>query len=262
MKEAFFKFIMNVLKFGIGAYLVLAVILAFNQSTLLFFPSHNPNKNESWIVGKDYYGVKFIAKDPRHIFLMMHGNGGQADNRGYFFKVLPQDSSLYVFEYPGYGQRKGAITQGSINAAALKAYDSLKSEFPNIPTTIVGESVGTGAASYVASQRAAKDLVLVTPYHDLPSLAQEKISLFPTYWLCAYRWNIAELLKDFKGRITIIGASNDEVIPLHHAKKLAHDLPSARFEIVNGGHNSYDMDAMKNILQEACINLSTSQARP
>jgi uncharacterized protein len=173
MKAVFLKFLWGLIKVIGGAYLVLLVVLAFNQSTLLFFPSHNPNQNQSWIANNTYMGIQVPVKDPRRIFLMIHGNGGQADHRASFFYELPVDSSLYILEYPSYGPRKGVLSQNSLNAAAIEAYDTLKQQFPSLPIVIVGQSVGTGVAAYLASQRPISHLILITPYHDMPSLAQE-----------------------------------------------------------------------------------------
>lgn len=227
---------------------MLMIAVVTNQSHFMFFPTHRTEKNKAWKVEGKYIGVKFETANPRQIFFLMHGNCGQADERTYFLGVLPQGTSLYVLEYPGYGPRRGKRTQQSIDRAALEAYDALRANFPELPITVIGESIGNGPAAYVAGQRNPENLVLLTPYHDFPSLAQEKVPVFPAYWLCHYRWDIPKALENYSGKTLIIGASHDEIIPPEQTRKLAEALPQAEFIVIDGGHDRRTVAKLKEIL--------------
>lgn len=44
---------------------------------------------------------------PETVWLMMHGNAGQASNRDYALEVMAPSDAIYVMEYSGYGDRPG-----------------------------------------------------------------------------------------------------------------------------------------------------------
>ena len=57
--------------------------------------------------------------------------------------------------------------------------------------TIVGRSLGSGVATYLASVRPAARLVLVTPYNSLTDIAALRYPFIPVRWLlrgCLGEW--------------------------------------------------------------------------
>ena len=255
MPSALKKFFIRAFEILAFIYLLLCIGLAFAQPSLIFHPTHRPNKNPEWTtedIDSDmpvYAGVVFGVKRPNHVYFLIHGNEGQADDMDYYYKLLPAGSALYVMEYPGYGKRGGAFIQNGINATALRSYDFLEKRFVQSSVTVIGESLGVGPAAYIASLRPVENLYLITPYHDLPGLLQQKIPWLPAAWLCTYRWDVAELLKNFEGHLTLVGVRNDTLVPAAEAQRLSQELPRAHLEIIDGTHNNWDEDAMKNILQ-------------
>jgi pimeloyl-ACP methyl ester carboxylesterase len=57
------------------------------------------------------------------------------------------------------------------------------------------------------------------------------------------RYDNAENLKSFHGKIAVVGAERDEVVPVRHAKELFTLLPmDKRMWIIKGaGHNDWSM---------------------
>ena len=55
------------------------------QRKVLFFPSHNAGDNgfRRWVHDGRIIGVAREVADPKNIWLMLHGNGGQAADRTY-----------------------------------------------------------------------------------------------------------------------------------------------------------------------------------
>jgi hypothetical protein len=56
---------------------------------------------------------------------------------------------VFVVEYPGYADRSGKPTERTLEASADEAFRSLTT---NSPIYLVGESLGTGVASYLAGR--------------------------------------------------------------------------------------------------------------
>ena len=224
-------------------YLGICALLYFKQDALLFFPTHFSEDADlgPWVVDGQTIGYCHEVANPSAVWLMPHGNGGQADQRSYLLRRMSNRDSLYVLEYPGYGLRPGKPSTRSINAAAQEAYRVLREKYRALPVCVVGESMGSGPACYLASGKTPPDkLVLIVPFDVLSSVAAEKFSFFPVRLLMKNDWDNESLLKNYRGPVDIFGAIRDEVIPFEHAKNLAAHVPQAGFHSIIGGHGWAD----------------------
>lgn len=109
----------------VALYVAIAAIVYFRQRSMLFFPTHAAVPSAmltSWWEGKRTIGYCREVPNPDTIWLMMHGNAGQAADRDYVLRHLSDRDSLYVLEYPGYGLREGGPSLKSMNQAASEAY--------------------------------------------------------------------------------------------------------------------------------------------
>jgi hypothetical protein len=174
------------------------------------------------------------------VWLMMHGNAGQASGRDYVLKRVSRDDSLYVLEYPGYGARKGAPSKKSIDGAAIEAYEILKRKHPNVPVGVIGESLGSGPASMLAKVSIPPEkIVLITPFDTLCNVASNRFWFLPVRLLLLDRWDNTESLRNYAGPVEIFGAMSDSVIPIGHARNLAQSVATSRFIEIPGGHNDW-----------------------
>lgn len=105
-------------------YMIVVVLIYFRQRSMLFYPSHAALSTglTPWTDGNRTIGCCREAPKARTIWLMMHGNAGQAADRDYVLRRMSGQDSLYVLEYPGYGFREGRPSLESLNRAALEAY--------------------------------------------------------------------------------------------------------------------------------------------
>jgi hypothetical protein len=247
------KRVLRIAAIALAAYLILVAGVWLGQRNLLFFPSHAPpsttlapwhNDNQQTI------GYCREVTNAQTIWLMTHGNAGQAADRDYVLGHMSPQDSLYVLEYPGYGQRAGTPSLGSINQAASEAYRLLRSRNPNTPVCVLGESIGTGPACALAREKPAPDkIVLVVPFDLLSSVASERFYFLPVRLLLRDRWDNVESLKNYAGPVDIFGAARDDIIPVAHAKALAKQLPQAKFTEISGGHNDWSENAQVRIMR-------------
>jgi hypothetical protein len=173
-------------------FVALLVSCGSLERRLLFFPGHDSVDSglEKWIVGGELIGFAHPVVSPKNVWLMMHGNAGQAADRVYALPSFSPEDSVYILEYPGYGKRTGAPSKESFNAAAEIAYGELRTKFPNTPVCAVGESIGTGPACFLTTLDQPPDkLVLITPFDVFASVARDH---FP-------RWMVAMLAKTALG---------------------------------------------------------------
>src|SRR5580698_10401554 len=134
-------------------YLAVGVAVDINQRSLIYFPSHDESDTalRPWVVSDEIIGYRREVANPKTVWLMTHGNAGQASHRAYVLTRMSGEDSLYVLEYPGYGLREGRPSKDSMDGAAAEAYQILRKQFPHSPVGLIGESIGSGPASFLAS---------------------------------------------------------------------------------------------------------------
>ena len=93
------------------------------ERSLLFFPSHRTGSPglTPWMTNGTLIGFSRTVASPKAVWLMLHGNAGQAADRAYALPHFPADDSVFILEYPGYGSREGTPSSASFNAAAMEA---------------------------------------------------------------------------------------------------------------------------------------------
>jgi pimeloyl-ACP methyl ester carboxylesterase len=222
---------------------ILALLLVLGcqsiQRRVLFFPSHHANDQgfTRWVHDGETLGFAREVPDPKNVWLMLHGNGGQAADRAYAMPAFDPADSVFILEYPGFGQRAGRPSRRSFDAAARAGYSDLRARFPGKPLCVAGESIGSGPASMLARETPAPDkIVLVVPFDRITDVARDHVRWLPVSLILMGTWDNIDALKDYRGPIEIFGAEQDEVIDVRHAQALAESLPQAKFHRIAGGH--------------------------
>ncbi|MDL2274765.1 hypothetical protein LJC22_01395 [Desulfosarcina sp. OttesenSCG-928-G10] len=240
---------------GIPLFLCCSVLLANCagfQRSLLFYPSHGdhvPRELVPWIREGEIIGYVREVAEPESIWLMLHGNSGQAAGRTYALPCFPENAAVYILEYPGYGQRKGKPASATINAAAKAGFLDLKARYPDLPVCVAGESIGTGPASFLGSLETPPDkIVLVVPFDTLSDLARHHVRYLPVGLLLADCWDNGKALSTYKGPVDIFATPHDRITPFSQAVSLAQKVPHATFYRMDGGHNDWSRDGRVRLL--------------
>lgn len=231
------------LKVFLATLAVAALLMALGcqsiQRKVLFYPSHHSNDNgfTRWQRAGETIGFAREVPDPRNVWLMLHGNGGQAADRTYAMFAFDAADSVYILEYPGFGQRGGKPSRRAFDVAAREGYADLRARFPGKPLCIAGESIGSGPAAMLSREMPAPDkIVLVVPFDRITDVAHDHVRWLPVSLILMGTWDNVEALKDYRGRLEIFGAEKDEVIDVRHARALAASVPGAEFHLIAGGH--------------------------
>ena len=128
------------------------------------------------------------------------------------------NKAIYLLHYPGYGGSSGSPSEKSIFADSMALYERVHTEHPNI--VVVGRSLGSGVAVWIASQRPVVRLVLVTPYDSLADAAAQQYPYFPVRWLLRDKFESWRYAPQVTAPTRIIIAENDEVIPRSSSDRL------------------------------------------
>ncbi len=225
-----------------AVYVVFCLLMFAVQRSLLFHSSHRTSETPltAWSRSGVTIGYCREVDTPKAVWLMLHGNAGQAAGRGYVLDHISGDEALYVLEYPGFGLRDGNPSQSSIDAAAQQAYRYLRTQYPDTPVCVIGESLGSGPASMLATLEQPPDkIVLITPYDSLQRVAANRYFFLPVSLLMLDQWDNVKALRNYAGDVDIFAAESDTVIPIRHAKTLCESCRKVRLELVPGGHNDW-----------------------
>ncbi len=239
----------------LALYVLLAAVLGYgvllgwlytNQRKLQYFPSHHDvgGKGDAeflpWVSKQgEFMGYVRTAGHMRALVLFFHGNAGEALDRGWFTEVVPADVGLILTEYPGYGAKDGAPTQEAIFAFAERAYDEA-SEQTRVPIWIVGESLGSGVATYLASKRPASKLALISAYSSATEVAAYGYPFVPVRAMLKDSFPSLDYAGAISAPIHLIHGSADDMIPIEQARRLEAAFPHGKAvltEVGGYGHN-------------------------
>lgn len=245
---------MRVLKLLAIIYVLTLIAVLFGQRRLLYAPTKlsldacNEIARRSGFVAwqnasGDVIGWKWVSGtiSARDRVLITSGNAGCAIYRTDFATMLNQAGSfdVYILEYPGYGARAGSPSQKSFCDAADEAFGLLAKDGPFY---VVGESLGTGVASYLAGAHPqyVAGLLLITPYHNLGDVAQNHMPIFPAKWMLWDKFPSGESLRRYHGRVGVLLAGKDIVVPNRFGRRLYESYagPKRLWEVASATHDS------------------------
>ncbi len=197
------------------------------QRQMLYAPSHEDEQclgNETFkpLVSSQgsFLGYVREVTHPKKVLLYFHGNGGEALQRTWLTRVDPQRRLIIVLaEYPGFGGREGIATQETLFKSSLEIYDELDSRY-ELPITVMGESLGTGVASFVASKRPVASLALAAPFTSAVDVASEAFWFFPVRKMMKDRFDTMQSLEDVTVPLRIVHGTADTLIPIEHSRRL------------------------------------------
>jgi pimeloyl-ACP methyl ester carboxylesterase len=127
------------------------------------------------------------------------------------FSVGFPDRAIYLLHYRGYGGSSGSPSEKALFADALILFDEVHAKHPDID--VVGRSLGSGIAVYVASLRQVTRLVLVTPFDSLQELAAHQYPYVPVRWLLLDKYESWRFAPHVTAPTLIIAAERDEIVP-------------------------------------------------
>lgn len=167
--------------------------------------------------------------------------GGNAEDVSASLEELAatdRDRVQYRVSYRGYGGSTGAPSEQALFADALAVYDHLRARHADI--AVVGRSLGSGVAVYLAQQRPVSRLVLVTPYDSIANVAAGIYPFLPVRLLIRDPYDSASRVAGVRAPTLVVVAEHDEVIPRARTDALVAKFPvgQVRVEVVRGaGHN-------------------------
>lgn len=188
----------------------------------------------------------YIGRDSNRI-LYLHGAGNSTRRGHHLLRAALQQRGLgsVCFDAIGHGETGGGLAQSSVASRTRQAQAVLVASPLSGPLVVFGSSMGAYNAIRLTEQIKIDALVLIVPGVYTP-LAYE-VPFGPEFsavirrersWVDSDAWDI---LSRFEGRLLIIHAEHDAVIPLEISDRLfgaATRAQSRQLHIVQGAEHN------------------------
>ena len=211
------------------AYLALSALVFTRQRDLVYFPAltHVQVADTDLEVRSGEVVLRGWEVNPgrRDALIYFGGNAERVEAWRERFGQWFDDRTVYLVAYRGYGASDGTPDQEALLADALAVYDEVRRRHPDGDIGVVGRSLGTGVAAWVAAQRPVQRLALVTPFDGLAEVGQAHYPWLPVRWLARERYPAAQYLKDYRGQVLALRAGRDTIVPARNTDRLLDALP-------------------------------------
>ncbi len=181
--------------------------------------------------------------------------GGNAENVECFVENVASKIPEYnfiAFNYPGYDKSQGKPTQERILKYALEIYKKYN------PDIVIGRSLGSAVAIYVASKEPVKKLVLITPIDSILNIAKSKFPYLPISLLLKHKFEADKWIENVNANVALILVENENIVPKKNLENILSKIKNIKFkkEIKDVNHNNlYNSPKTIEVLKEAVDSL-------
>ena len=239
----------------IAGYVVICITLYLLQERFIFFPEklprdfqfsfENPFEELSLEVdGAVLNALYFRVPSAKGVVLYFHGNAGSLRDWGHVAEnFLQYDHDILIVDYRGYGKSSGTITsEKAILLDAVAAYDFLQQQVAEKDIVVYGRSVGSAPATYLATVRHPRTLILEAPFYSLQDMVAQQLPFAVPSPLLKYTFRNDLWAADVQCPVHIFHGTRDEVIPFTSGERLVTRFPGdSRLITIDGGmHNNLE----------------------
>jgi alpha-beta hydrolase superfamily lysophospholipase len=225
----------------LALYLMVCIFFYFFQEKLIFYPTRLKTnyqfefreRFQEVIIptadGKKLHGLLFQAPVSKGLVFYLHGNAGTTDSWGqmaYVYTSLKYD--VFILDYRGFGKSEGDIkSQSQFYEDVQAAYNQVKQAYNEKHIIIIGFSIGSASAAWLASKNNPGMLILQAPYYSLTDLMQHisprAYALLPPF-VFKYKFTTYQFVENIQAPIVIFHGDRDEVIYYGSSLKLKKHL--------------------------------------
>ncbi len=249
-----FKTTLALLGLGVILYVCLGLVLFFNQSRLIYFPSQvlatTPQAH-----GIGFEEISFRTADSisltgwfvpsgkeSDVILFFHGNAGNISHRMDSISLFHQlGYSVFIFDYRGYGTSEGTPTEAGTYRDGEAAWKYLVEDRNINPEKIIifGRSLGGAVAAGLAQQIKPKAYILESTFTSVPDMAKSLYPIFPAHLISRYKYDALSALPAIQAPLMVIHSPEDEIVPYTHGRRLFEAAPEPKmFLEISGDHNN------------------------
>ena len=227
-------------------YFIAAFGLYLMQRKFIYYPSP--------VVSHSYDEEVIVIDDEIRLNLIV-GNAGSTEAVIYFggnaesvARAAPDliatlsDKAVYLVNYRGYGGSDGKPSESHLFKDAEIIFDFISAKHAKV--SVIGRSLGSGVACWLATQRPVDGMVLITPYDSILNLARKAYPVFPVSRLLKDQYRSIDYAPDITSPVSVILAGRDSVIPAAASNRLVQAFNGEVNVSVleDSDHNDLQMD--------------------
>jgi hypothetical protein len=163
------------------------------------------------------------------LLIYFHGNGGSLRNRRFRAEALTQGGrGLLLVSYRGYSGSSGSPSEEGLRIDARTAYDWAARSHDLRRIVLYGESLGTGVAVRLATERRIGGLILDAPYTSTAEVASGLYWYVPVSWLMLDQYRSIDVIGEVKAPILVMHGDQDRIIPFAFGERLYAAAPEPK----------------------------------
>jgi pimeloyl-ACP methyl ester carboxylesterase len=245
-------------------YGVVLALMYTMQRSLMYFPNQTrtppaaaglPQAQEVTLDTAD--GEKVIAwhvppAEGKWLVVYFHGNGGSLSWRAHRFeRVVADGTGLLALSYRGYGGSTGSPSETGLIADAEAAY-AFAARNGADRIALWGESLGTGVATAIASERKVGRLILESPFTSAADVAAAKYPFLPARWLIKDSFRSDLRIAKVTAPVLVLHGARDNVVPIEYGERLYAMIPGRKkfVRLETARHNDHDQYGAVTIIQQ------------
>ncbi len=262
-KQGIFKGIRNLLLIVAGlavvAYLGVLGYLYVNQGKMLYAQVQGYEKPD--IKGLPIEDISLKTPDgetlqawyeaPKPgmpVILFLHGNHSSLERAKWrYFRMHKEGVGYLALAYRGFSGSTGTPSEKGLLTDSLTAYDWLRAKgFKDSDIIIHGHSLGTGVATWLATQKPARALILEAPFTAASDVGAEEYPYIPVALLMRDKFMSRERIKDVHMPLLIAHGDRDSVVPFKEGERLfaLANEPKTFIRMRGSEHNTLTRDGI------------------
>jgi uncharacterized protein len=240
---------------AVCAYVLVVGVLYVMQRSLLYHPTATrispaeaglPEAQEVELTTSD--GEKLIAwhvppRGDKPVVIFLHGNAAIVAWQAKFHRATIADGTgLIALNFRGYGGSTGTPTEDGLHRDAQAVYEFAAARYPAQRIVLWGQSLGTGVAVRLASEKPVGRLILEAPYTSTADVAASLYPWVPVRWLMKDQFRSEQWIGAVHVPLLVMHGALDDVIPIRFGERLfaLANEPKRFIRYDKAGHNDLD----------------------
>ena len=166
-------------------------------------------------------GIEFTPEHFSHTIFYLGGRS--QDSVALIHKLVFSfvDYRIVTFDYRGYGDSKGTPNEQNLYGDALYIAQKLQERYGNF--SLMGFSLGSSVAAYVASKIKVENLFLFGGFDSVFNIIKYKFPWLPSF-LIRYKFDTALHVSHVEVPTYLVSSKDDDIVPIKNAHNLKNSI--------------------------------------
>jgi uncharacterized protein len=251
-------FLLRILAGILILYIMMCLYMYLYQAELMFISQNISDERIAYLraAGDHIEEITIMAEDGIQLHgWMVGGLGNEQKNVAIYFGGNAEEVSHMIdhvsglsgwsyilMNYRGYGLSGGTPSETHLFADALLIYDTFKERgvINEAQTIMMGRSMGTGIASYLAANRQVSGAIFISPYDSMTNVAKDAYPFLPVNLLMKHRFDVVDHASLITVPLYALIALEDSIIDPERSRVLINHWGGETYvtEVPNAGHNT------------------------